>query len=204
MIGRLSRVDDVRAASRGAMADAVASFQSAGPVIVVCHFDADGLSAAAILVRALRAAGKAATPFVIGKAGSPWDDVVSQRIAALDPAGVVLADLGTRSDAVLLGCPTLVIDHHVPTGEPEGAITISGNGLDPEPTTALLAWWAAGVLGDQTDLLRLAAIGLIGDMAEDRGLPELALAQAQIGANSALLLLSGAAPGCRAMNIGGS
>lgn len=163
------------------MADAVAGFRSAGPVIVVSHFDADGLSAAAILVRALRAAGRPVQPLVVGKVESPWDAAVRQRIAALDPAGLVIADLGTRPDVVLPGCPTLVIDHHVPTGEPASAVTISGNGLDPEPTTALLAWWAASALGDQADLLWLAAIGLIGDMAEERGFPELETAQARWG-----------------------
>ena len=111
-----------------------------GPVVVVSHFDADGLSAAAILVRALQATDKAVRFLVIGKVESPWDHDVGPRIAALGPAGLILADLGTRPDAVVTGCPTLVIDHHVPTGEPAAAITISGNGLDPEFTTALLAW----------------------------------------------------------------
>ncbi len=94
---------------------------------------------------------------------------------------MILADLGTRPEAVLPGCPTVVIDHHVPTGEPRDAITISGNGLSPEPTTALLAWWAVGSLGDQTDLLWLAAIGLIGDMADGGDVPELVEAQRRWG-----------------------
>ena len=181
MIGRLSKVDDVRAAARGAMADAVSAFRGSGPVVVVSHFDADGLSAGAILVRALLAAGREAETLIVGKLSSPWDPDVGQRIASFDPAGMVLADLGTRPDAVLPGCPTLVIDHHVPTGEPAGAITISGNGLDPEPTSALLAWWAAGALGDQDHLLWLAAVGLIGDMADDRGFADLERAQARWG-----------------------
>ena len=163
------------------MADAMAGFRGAGPVAVISHFDADGLSAAAILVRALHAAGRRVEPLVVGKLESPWDGDVRQRIAALDPAGLVVADLGTRPDPVLPGCPTLVIDHHVSTGEPAGAITIGGNGLDPEPTAALLAWWAAGALGDQTALLWLAAVGLIGDMADERGFPELEAAQARWG-----------------------
>ena len=120
-------------------------------------------------MRALLAAGREAETLIVGKLSSPWDPDVGQRIASFDPAGMVLADLGTRPDAVLPGCPTLVIDHHVPTGEPAGAITLSGNGLDPEPTSALLAWWAAGALGDQDHLLWLAAVGLIGDMADVRG-----------------------------------
>ncbi len=163
------------------MADAVAAFRGSGPIVIVSHFDADGLSAAAILVRALQAAGRPVETLVIGKAESPWDREVGQRIAALHPAGMVLADLGTRPDPVLPGCPTLVIDHHAPTGEPADAITVSGNGLDPEPTSALLAWWAAGALGDQHDLLWLAAIGLIGDLAAERGFPELDQAQARWG-----------------------
>lgn len=180
MIGKLACVDDIRAAAQSAMAEALATFQATGPVVVASHFDADGLAAAAILVRALQAAGKPAYPLVIGKAESPWDTTVQQRIAALHPAGLIVADLGTRPDPVLLGCPTLVIDHHVPTGDPVDAVTISGHGLGPEPPTALLAWWAAGALGDQADLLWLAAIGMIGDMAED-GFPEMASTQARWG-----------------------
>ena len=181
MLGRLAHVPEPRAAARAAFADALAGFGREGPIVVLCHFDADGLSAAAILVRALLAAGRPAQPFVLGKGETPWDAETRARLAALSPGGLIVADLGTRADPVLPGCPTFVIDHHVPTGAPEGAITISGNGLSPEPTTALLAWWAAGSLGVQDDLLWLAAIGLIGDMAEGAGFPELEQAQARWG-----------------------
>ena len=163
------------------MTDALASFDQRGPIVVLSHFDADGLGAAAILVRALHQAGWAAHPKVIGKTGSPWEADTRDQPAALEPAGLIVTDLGTRAEPVLPGCPTLVLDHHVPTGEPQGAVTISGNGLDPEPTSALLAWWAAGALGDQADLLWLAAVGLIGDMADEHGVPELAEAQARWG-----------------------
>jgi single-stranded DNA-specific DHH superfamily exonuclease len=181
MIGRLSGARDVRAAARTAMADALAGFGDDGTIVVLSHFDADGLAASAILTRALRNAGRVAEPLVIGKTETPWDVPVRQRIGAFDPAGLIVADLGTRAEPVLAGCPTLVIDHHVPTGEPQQAVTISGNGLDPEPTTALLAWWAAGALGDQADLLWLAAIGMIGDMADGLGFPELEAAQSRWG-----------------------
>lgn len=181
MIGRLSGAKDLRAAAAAGMSSALAGFGLDGPIVVLGHFDADGLAAVAILTRALRGAGRDTIPLTIGKTETPWDEAVRDRIAALAPAGLIVADLGTRTMPVLPGCPTLVVDHHVPTGEPEGAITISGNGLDPEPTAALIAWWAATALGDQDDLLWLAAIGLIGDMADDRGFPELAAAQARWG-----------------------
>ncbi|MFC6790658.1 phosphoesterase [Methylobacterium komagatae] len=180
-VGRLYPDADVRAAARDAMEAALATFEGDRPILVVSHFDADGLTAAAILIRALRHAGKDAGPVVMGKGESPWDPDVGARLAELRPGGLIVADLGTRADPVLPGCPTLVIDHHVPTGEPEGAVTISGNGLDPEPTSALLAWWAAGALGDQADLLWLAAVGLIGDMAEGLDFPEIAEAQTRWG-----------------------
>ena len=45
----------------------------------------------------------------------------------------------------------------------------------------MLAWWAAGALGDQADLLWLAAVGLIGDMAEGLDFPKIAEAQARWG-----------------------
>ncbi|MFS0772978.1 phosphoesterase [Sphingomonas sp. 1P08PE] len=163
------------------MADALATFDRNGMIVVLSHFDADGLSAAAILVRALRLAGWRVEPVVVGKTGSPWEADTRSRIASMEPAGLIVADLGTRAEPVMPGCPTLVIDHHVPTGEPRGAVSVSGNGLDPEPTTSLLAWWAAGALGDQADLLWLAAIGLIGDMADGLGFPELEQAQARWG-----------------------
>ncbi|MCJ2061734.1 phosphoesterase [Methylobacterium sp. J-088] len=163
------------------MTMALATFKPGRPVLVVSHFDADGLTAAAILIRALRQAGRDAVSVVVGKGESPWDPEVADRLAEDNPGGLIVADLGTRADPVLPGCPTLVIDHHVPTGEPRDAVTISGNGLDPEPTTALLAWWAAGAIGDQADLLWLAAVGLIGDMAEGLDVPEIAEAQARWG-----------------------
>ena len=181
MIGRLALVPDPRAAAAEALSDALERFDRGRPVVVVSHFDADGLAAAAILARSLGRAGRVSIPLIVGKGETPWDPAIGARIDALGPGGMILADLGTRPEPVLPGCPTVVIDHHVPTGEPQDAIAISGNGLSPEPTTALLAWWAAGSLGDQDDLLWLAAIGLIGDMADGADVPDLVEAQRRWG-----------------------
>ncbi|WP_374944186.1 DHH family phosphoesterase [Sphingomonas sp.] len=176
----LSRTGDPRKQAREAFAGALATFDTARSVVVLGHFDADGLTATAILVRALRAAGRTAEAVIVGKGESPWDEAVGARLAAHAPGGLVVTDLGTRAEPVLRGCPTVVIDHHVPTGDPQ-VTTISGNGLDPEPTSALLAWWAAHALGEVDDLLWLAAVGLIGDMGEGLGFPELTRAQERWG-----------------------
>jgi len=178
MIGVLDCSTDPRTAAAAAFEAASAGFDRTRPVAVLGHFDADGMAAVAIVVRALADDGWRAVPLLVGKAETPWDAAVRGRLAALDPGGLVVADLGTREEPVLPGCPTVVIDHHLPTGTPAGAVTISGNGLDPEPTTALLAWWATG---GREPLLWLAALGLIGDMAEDKGFAEMAAAQAGFG-----------------------
>ncbi len=115
------------------------------------------------------------------KGETPWDESVAAKLAEIGPGGLILTDLGTRAQPVLPGCATIVIDHHLPTGEPEGAVTISGNGLSPEPTSALLAWWACQALGANDDLLWLAALGLIGDMADGAAFPELEQAQQRWG-----------------------
>ncbi|PAX06664.1 DHH family phosphoesterase [Sphingomonas lenta] len=174
MVGVLDTATDPRAATREAFARALDGFAPDRPALVVSHFDADGLSAAAVLARGL---GRPAEVRITGKGESPWDSDFRAELEARSPGGLILADLGTRAEPVLPSVPTVVIDHHVPTGAPEDATTISGNGLEPEPTSALLAYWAVGA---PEDLAWLPALGLIGDMADD-GWPELTAAQERYG-----------------------
>jgi single-stranded-DNA-specific exonuclease len=94
---------------------------------------------------------------------------------------LIVADLGVREDELAPGVPTIIIDHHVPTGVPGTASVISGHGFKPEPTSSLLAFWCAEALGPADDLLWLAALGIIGDMAEAAGFAELAEAQRRYG-----------------------
>ena len=148
--------------------------QLSGPPLILGHFDADGLSAVAILKRALGEGEIRLT----GKGENPWDEAMQAELAERGPAAIIAADLGVRAGDILPGTPTILIDHHVPTGVPGEARVISGNGCDPEPTSALLAWWAVGA---PDDLLWLAALGLIGDMADDKGFAELAGAQKRYG-----------------------
>jgi len=179
MIGSLTQ-DDPRADARAGFSRFLGALPD-GPIAIAGHFDADGLSAVAIMVRALRTAGRDAEAVIVGKTETPWDAAFAARLRAIEPAGLIVTDLGTRSEAVLPDVPTLIVDHHRPTGTPPGAVTLSGHGLTPEPTSALIAWWAAGALGEQDDLQWLAALGLIGDMADEAGFSELAEAQQRWG-----------------------
>jgi single-stranded-DNA-specific exonuclease len=145
------------------------------------HNDADGLSAAAIFVRALRAAGWAAEPRILGRGENPWSAETAAELAGARLGGLVVTDLGVRPGAVKAGTPAVVVDHHVPTGTPADATVITGHGLDPVPTSSLLAYWCAGAVAETEPLLWLAALGLIGDMAEKAGFPEMEAARRACG-----------------------
>jgi single-stranded-DNA-specific exonuclease len=173
--------DDPQGAARRLFRQVLEAADPAEPVLVLGHFDADGLSALAILVRALERAGRRAAIRIVGRGENPWSDEMRAELAEADAGAVLVTDLGVREGALKPGTPTAVIDHHQPTGMPDGAVVISGNGMDPEPTSALLAYWCAQALGPADDLVWLAAIGLIGDMAEGVGWPELTDAQTRFG-----------------------
>lgn len=169
------------AARRREFREALDAFDPARPVLVLSHHDADGLSAAAILARALERGGRQVRVRLLGRGENAWSPEMASELRAQDIGGLIVADLGTRAEPPLPGRATVLIDHHVPTGVPERALLVSGHGLHPTPTTSLLAWWCAGTVAEVDDLLWLAAIGIIGDMEEASGFPELAAARGRWG-----------------------
>ncbi len=164
---------------------ALAGFGRDAPVLILCHNDADGLSAGALFARAFAAAGWQSRIRVVGHGESAWSNEMRAELAGTHaggvpgsiPGGVIITDLGVQPDLPLLGVPTIVVDHHIPGAMPAAAAVITGFGMDPVPTSSLLAYWCAGALADPADWLWIAAVGLIGDMAEDAGFPELAAAR---------------------------
>ncbi|WP_435168416.1 DHH family phosphoesterase [Falsirhodobacter sp. 1013] len=145
--------------------------------LILGHFDADGLSAVAILARTMDRLDRPSDIRITGKGENPWSPALRAELEARRPGGLIVTDLGVREGDILPGTPTVLIDHHVPTGTPGDATVISGNGWVPEPTSSLLAYWCAGA---PEDLSWLAAMGLIGDMAAEE-FPELAEAQKHFG-----------------------
>ncbi|HUS15120.1 MAG TPA: phosphoesterase [Chloroflexia bacterium] len=166
---------------RKAFRDAVAAFKPAKPVLILGHHDADGLSSAAILFRALERSGRHAKVRLLGRGENAWSPEMALELRAQDIGGLIVADLGTRAEPPLPGTATVLLDHHVPTGVPQAALLVSGHGLHPTPTTSLLAWWCAGAVTEVDDLLWLAALGVIGDMEESAGFPELTAARERWG-----------------------
>ncbi len=162
-------------------AGALETFRRNRPVLVMGHFDADGLSATAIVLRAFRAAGWEAEPRLVGRGENAWSATMRAELDGADWGGLVVTDLGTRAEDIAPHLPTVIVDHHVPTGFSPRAVTISGAGDTPIPTSSLLAFRACAALGGTDDLLWLAALGIIGDMADKEFWPELEAARQRYG-----------------------
>jgi single-stranded-DNA-specific exonuclease len=169
------------AARRKEFRNALAAFDRTVPVLILGHHDADGLSSTAILSRALERSGRRTQVRLLGRGENAWSPEMKLELRVRDVGGLIVTDLGTRAEPPLPGVATVIMDHHVPSGIPQEALLVSGYGLLPTPTTSLLAWWCAGAVAEVDDLLWLAALGIIGDMEEASGFPELAAARKRWG-----------------------
>ena len=160
---------DTLAASWEKFARFVGGAKEKGTVGVLCHSDADGLTTGAILTLALQRAGVTVETRATGKGGSAWSDETAAWLAERRPAALIVGDLGVRSEPVWSG-ETFFIDHHRPSGLPPDAPShvVTGYGLDPTPTSALLALACVGGLAgvNVEDLDWIAALGVLGDLGD--------------------------------------
>lgn len=171
-------LDDALPVARDAFARWIAARDPAARLMVFCHFDADGLAAGALLGRALPRLGFADVRVLpSGRGESAFSDAARGRLRALEPAALVVADLGVNAAGVLSGVPTLYVDHHRPEGEPEGATVVLGYGWEPTPSSAWLAWELLAPLAEVDDLAWIAAVGTISDLGERAPWPRLPAAK---------------------------
>ena len=161
-----------RAAAGATFCDFLEQLPRAGSVCVLGHSDVDGLASIAILTRALTAQGYNVTAEVTRKGESAWSDTTLKRLASHQPAALIIADLGSRDAPLLPGTPTLLIDHHRPTGVPPGATLITAYGEEPTATSGLIAYWCAEAIGQARDLDWIAAISILADLGDKTGFPE--------------------------------
>jgi single-stranded-DNA-specific exonuclease len=136
------------------------------PIAVLCHSDADGITAGAILARALERGSHAVAVEVTGKGEHAWSPSVRERLMRHHPQALIVTDLGSRDESIL-DVPTLLIDHHRPEGVPPRAELLTGYGLDPTPTSGLMAFWCAAGIADVQDLDWIAAISLLSDIGDN-------------------------------------
>jgi single-stranded-DNA-specific exonuclease len=107
-----------------------------GRVLIVGDFDADGATASALMVRALRGAGFAAVDFLVPNRfefGYGLTPEIVALAAARAPTLIVTVDNGISSHAGVAearsrGIDVLVTDHHLPGGElPEAEVIVNPN-----------------------------------------------------------------------------
>jgi len=132
--------------------------------LVVSHIDADGLTAAAIMKKALERRGIDSRVIFLRQ----LDQKNLQEIAGLNTELVIFTDLGSGMlDAIKsLKINAVIADHHQPQGSHEyhlnphifgfnGGIEASGSGM---------TYFIAREMGDNGDLAALAIVGAVGDL----------------------------------------
>jgi single-stranded DNA-specific DHH superfamily exonuclease len=135
------------------------------PTVVLCHSDADGVAAGAILYRTLqRLRFSSLSILVTGKGASAYTPQTKLRVAAAHPVALFVLDLGCLQEPVLPGVPTCFIDHHRPLGVPPGGVLISSYTWQPIPNAALLVYWLCSEVTPSEDMLWVAAIGTMSDL----------------------------------------
>jgi len=142
--------------------------------LLLCHHDADGLAAGALLHR--RTGGE------VRPVSGPEEHSIS------GPGAVVIADLGVR--AVDAKGEVLYVDHHADP-EPVGGTVVAPAEGGGETSTSLLAW---ELLGQPEDGAWLAAVGAVGDLGRDALKDGRAPRAAPVGALGRLATLA-TAPG---------
>jgi hypothetical protein len=78
-------------------------FRADAPVLILGHNDADGLSASALLARAL---GQRAHPVrvrILGRGDNPWADALRTELSDIPVGGLIVTDLGVRKGEILPG-----------------------------------------------------------------------------------------------------
>jgi single-stranded-DNA-specific exonuclease len=156
------------------------ALRAAEPVVVYGDYDADGVTATAILIRALRAAGGRVDFYVPDRKTEGYGlHVAAVRHLARRGARLIVAvDCGTTAVAAAdaarsEGVDLVVLDHHLPHGPlpaVEAIVNPNVSGSPAEYCAAGLAYQAArGLLQavgrevEAADLVVLAAIGTVAD-----------------------------------------
>jgi len=136
--------------------------------LVVSHIDADGLTAAAIMRKALDRMGIDPTVIFVKQ----LEQKNLREIADLNPELVIFTDLGSGMlDAIKsLHLNAVIADHHQPQGSYEyhlnphifgfnGGIEASGSGM---------TYFIAREMGENGDLAALAIVGAVGDLQHSK------------------------------------
>ncbi len=141
-------------------------------VRILCHYDPDGTTSAAILTRALMRRGKR----VHATMSHALDKAAAERMRAESNELLVVSDMGSAQLDLLesLGYPVIVLDHHRPLRDTEKLVHVNPHlfGVDGarEMCGATTTWLFSLVLDEGNwDLAGIAAAGAIGDKQDIGG-----------------------------------
>lgn len=144
----------------------VALLSNADRVRVLCHYDADGATSAAILARALARWRK---PFHISLT-TVLDEATVARVRDESGAALLIADMGSGQIEAIeaLGRPAVVLDHHKPSRDSDRVVHANPHlsGIDGAHGAcgATLSWaFALAVDPRNWDLAGVAMAGAIAD-----------------------------------------
>ncbi|WP_400208506.1 DHHA1 domain-containing protein [Candidatus Methanomassiliicoccus intestinalis] len=143
----------------------------AATIRVISHYDADGISAAAILCAVLHRAGKS---FQISMVKGLTDEIIA---ASDDAELLVLSDMGSANLEALekLHCRVVVLDHHKPLRDSEKVIHVNPHLSGIDGMTSACGASVCMLLAVNTeernwDLLPIAFGGIAGDRQTIKGL----------------------------------
>ncbi len=161
---------------------------SKNKVLVIHHYDADGLSSAGVVANALERAGKSYSLQMLKKLDDAGIEFVTKRIAEENFDCVLFVDLGSGQNALLeksfveKGISCAVIDHHVPQKKIDSPLYCQANCMDygfdggtdaSAASTAFYVFVASDPTSSNWDLVQLAIVGAVGDVQDTNGLVEL-------------------------------
>ncbi len=207
----------------------VAAHRAGEKVAIVGDYDADGVTATALLAATLRSVGLAVETLIPRRdqEGYGFQPVHVERARAAACSLVITVDCGISSfegaqEAARSGLDLIVTDHHLPGSELPAAVAVvnpkiegsaypfaelTGSGLAFKLAGAVLT--RLGVEVPMAALLRIACIGTIADVAplvdENRVIAALgleALARPRSAGLRALIERSGTRPPVRAADVG--
>ncbi len=132
-------------------------------VHIYTHYDADGISSAAVIASALHRIEK---PFQVTFLKGLSEGVES------DADLIILSDMGSGYPDIVsqIDANVVIIDHHFPAGKIEGKKKLAHvnphlAGLDGtfELSASATAYVVANTLGENSDLAAVALVGILGD-----------------------------------------
>lgn len=162
----LEKIDDL-------LKPALQDFKEMERLRIVSHYDADGISAASIILAASLRAGKEVHLSIVEQIRPGLIEELNE-----EPyENVVFTDLGSGHLSLineLEGKRIVILDHHHPEGELEGGSHVNPHlagleegSLSGAGTTYL---FVRGLSEGNKDLAPLAVVGAIGDLQEEKGL----------------------------------